>query len=96
MLTRYDPVTQVPIESRPCSAWIVEFRDGKKLLTLWAKDATITDIVRHYNAMHPGQQFQVTPVDVGEFTVSTEHSYSHDARRVDQDGYVLLKGYDHG
>lgn len=96
---KYDsPENCAPVEPRLCTAWEVEFATGEKRLSLWYKEAKIEDVIGLHQALFPDDRFKVSTIDVGSFLIDPSdthlHSYSHDARRVDNEMNVSLKGWE--
>jgi hypothetical protein len=83
------------IRPRQCTAWSVSLPDGRRLMSLFHKDATIQDVHHFFKIRHA--QFTIEEIDVGEVTlvapyimVNGDQTYSSDGRRVDQDWNVVL------
>lgn len=80
-----------PIPGHPGTAWDIRFDDGQTLLEIWDPNARIEQVVEVVQRYHPGRPFTVGRIDVGIFEVKrVESSYSGDARRVNQDGEVVI------
>lgn len=78
----------IPIQTHPCSAWIVTEPSGTKKLMLYAPEALMEDIVRS-GLITPGSRIQ--RIDVGEFVIQKIlTSYSGDGRSVDTNFEVSI------
>ena len=82
----------IPIETMPCSCWLIEFTTGEQHVTCWYRDATIDEVVGFVNVHRPSAKFTVQRVDVGEWVIvsKTKLGYSGDSRKVNQDLEVIV------
>lgn len=88
----YDQVKE--IETRPVSAWLVEFEDGSKRIEVWTHEAKILDIVASVKRDNPDRKFEVGALMVGAAAVielrGNDQLMQMDGRRVNQDLMVQI------
>lgn len=80
-----------PIEPSICQAWCVEIGVGTQIILLVDKNFTVEGV--HEMCKVHWKEFKLHRMDVGQFHVNfqgSDHSYSADSRRIDQDWNVAL------
>ena len=83
-----------PIRTYESLVWEVTYEHGKRQLIVTCKEFNIPKIVELIKIISPNTKFTVGSVTVGTFNLNTtdpiEHSYSGDARMVNQDMEVSV------
>jgi len=86
----------LPIEAHQSTVWLVEFQhmssmfQSTKQLHVWHKNAKIEDIVEAIKLYDPEAKFTVTTVDVGTFEISAIQNSMSNARKLNQDMFVVV------
>jgi hypothetical protein len=74
------------IETKNCSAWLITFEGGGKILQLWSEDIPILGVVEATKTNNPGKKFDVINVSLGDFVVSEILiAWAPDGRGINQD-----------
>lgn len=74
-----------PIEPSISSAWLIKDSNGRRFISLWHVEATVTDVIDYYRVHTPGVTFAVTSIAGGMFEVTNskdEFFLSFDGRKV--------------
>lgn len=80
-----------PFIPRIAQVWILEYQDTKeRRLEVCPGGATIEQLLKVFRRRAHGRSFTIQMVDVASMSLpqASISSYSHDARRIDQDGFL--------
>ena len=84
----------IPLRTRSASVWIVKFDDGNQQLLVTSTKLSVLAVINIVKASDSNKKFTISSVDVGLFnldkTIPVEHSYTSDAREINQDMYVTI------
>ena len=85
------PYRQVlPINAYQSTAWLVEFENKIQMVQIWHKGAKIQHVVDALKTQHPGEKFTVAAIDAGSFTIKHTQMSMTNARKLNQDMFVVL------
>lgn len=80
-----------PFVPRIAQVWILEYQDTKeRRLEVCPGDTTIEQLLKVFRRRADGRSFTIQMVDVASLPLAADglSSYSHDARCIDQDGFL--------
>ena len=79
------------IKAYKATAWLADFKYGKRELLVWHDGAKIEDIVEAIkNSNSAGTKFTVTAICVGTYEISSCHNSLTNGRKLNQDMEVVI------